>query len=56
VNVTDPQVNEFLRERGGVKFVNEIYAGPVPGALWRVRYFRDLQPEEYGVILKPNGS
>jgi hypothetical protein len=56
VNVTDPQVNEFLRERGGVKFVNEVYSEHVPGALWRVRYFRDTQPEEYAVILKPDGS
>jgi membrane protease YdiL (CAAX protease family) len=56
VDVTNPQVNEFLRERGGVASVNGIYAGEVPGALWRVRYFRDGQPEEYGVILKPDGS
>ena len=56
VNVTDPQVNEFLRERGGADFVNNVYAGQNPGALWRVRYFRDGQPEEYGVILKPDGS
>ncbi len=56
VNVTDPTVNEFLRERGGVARVNEIYAQQVPGALWRVRYFRDGQPEEFAVILKPDGS
>jgi hypothetical protein len=56
VDVTNPYVNEFLRERGGVDFVNSIYSGQVPGALWRVRYFRDGQPEEYAVILKPDGS
>jgi len=28
----------------------------VPGALWRVRYFRDSQPEEFAIILKPEGS
>jgi Type II CAAX prenyl endopeptidase Rce1-like len=56
VNVTDPVVNEFLRQRGGVARVNEIYEKQVPGALWRVRYFRDSQPEEYAVILKPDGS
>ncbi len=50
VNVTDPVTNEFLRERGGIAQVNEIYATLVPGALWRVRYFRDSQPEEYAVI------
>jgi hypothetical protein len=56
VDVTDPFTNEFLRERSGVDFVNSIYAGPVPGALWRVRYYKDGQPEEYAVILKPDGS
>ena len=56
MNVTDPVANEFLRQRGGVARVNEIYAKQVPGALWRVRYFRDSQPEEYAVILKPDGS
>ena len=56
VNVTDPVTNEFLRERGGVAHLNEIYDQQVPGALWRVRYFRDSQPEEYAVILKPDGS
>ena len=56
VNVTDPVVNEFLRQRRGVARVNEIYDKQVPGALWRVRYFRDSQPEEYAVILKPDGS
>jgi membrane protease YdiL (CAAX protease family) len=56
VNVTDPATNEFLRQRGGVARVNEIYAKQVPGGLWRVRYFRDSQPEEYAVILKPDGS
>ncbi len=54
VNVTDPQVNEFLRERGGISLLNDIYAGANPGALWRVRYFRDGQPEEYGIILRPD--
>src|SRR6202040_4052677 len=56
VNVTDPVTNEFLRERVGVARVNEILATQVPGALWRVRYFRDSQPEEYAVVLKPDGS
>jgi hypothetical protein len=53
---TDPATNEFLRERIGIKAVNDIYATRVPGALWHVRYFRDSQAEEYGVVLKPDGS
>ncbi len=56
VDVTDPYVNEFLRQRVGVAGLNEICAKQVPGALWRARYFRDSQPEEYAVILKPDGS
>jgi membrane protease YdiL (CAAX protease family) len=55
-NTTDPQTNEFLRERVGVARVNEIYDKEVPGALWRVRYFRDRQPEEWIVVLRPNGA
>ncbi len=56
VDNTDPQINEYLRERIGVTRLNEIYATQVPGALWRVRYFRDSQKEEYAVILKPDGA
>jgi membrane protease YdiL (CAAX protease family) len=55
-NVTDPFANEFLRERIGIEGLNNIYSGLIPGALWRVRYFRDGQAEEYAVILKPDGS
>ena len=54
--ISDPTTNEFLRERVGVARVNEIYDKQVPATLWRVRYFRDSQPEEYAVILKPDGS
>jgi membrane protease YdiL (CAAX protease family) len=56
VDSTDPLVNEYLRERIGVARLNEIYASDVPGALWRVRYFRDSEKEEYAAILKPDGS
>src|SRR5712671_482469 len=55
-NTTDPVTNEFLRERVGVLRINEIYDQQAPGALWRVRYLRDSQPEEYAVVLKPDGS
>jgi hypothetical protein len=56
VDTTDPVTNEFLRQRGGIARLNDIYAKQVPGALWRVRYFRDSQPEEYAVILRTDGS
>ena len=53
---TDPVTNEFLRERVGIARLNEIYANEVPGAIWQVRYFRDSQPEEFSIKLKPDGS
>jgi membrane protease YdiL (CAAX protease family) len=53
---TLPVTNEFLRRRMSISQINDIYATRVPGALWRVRYFRDAQPEEYAVTLKPDGS
>lgn len=55
-DIVDPVTNEFLRERVGIARVNEIYENQVPGALWQARYFRDSQPEEYAVKLKPDGS
>jgi membrane protease YdiL (CAAX protease family) len=56
VDITDPITNEFLRERVGIAKTNEIYDKLAPGALWRARYFRDSQPEEYAVVLKPDGT
>src|SRR5580693_10502931 len=53
---TDPVTNEFLRQRVGIVRLNEIYANEVPGAIWQVRYFRDSQPEEFSIKLKPDGS
>jgi membrane protease YdiL (CAAX protease family) len=55
-NVTDPVTNEFLRQRVGIDRLNQIYATEVPGVVWQVRYFRDSQPEEYSIKLKPDGS
>jgi hypothetical protein len=56
VNKMDPTVNEYLRRRMPVKQINRIYAEQVPGVLWRVRYFKDSQPEEFAVVLKPDGG
>jgi hypothetical protein len=56
VNRMDAIANEFLRERVGIAGANEIYAKRVPGVLWLVRYFRDSEPEEFSVVLKPDGS
>jgi membrane protease YdiL (CAAX protease family) len=54
--IADPIINEYLRQRIGVAGINAIYANQVPAALWRVRYFRDSQAEEFAVILRPDGS
>jgi len=55
-NNSDPLVNEFMRERVGITKLNDVYASQIPAALWRIRYFRDSQKEEYAVVLKPDGS
>jgi membrane protease YdiL (CAAX protease family) len=55
-NVTQPVVNEYLRRRLSIAQINEIYQQRIPGALWAVRYFRDSQPEEFLVVLKPDGA
>jgi len=56
VDIADPVTNEFLRERIGIAGTNAIYAQRVPASLWRVRYFRDSQPEEFAVVLRPDGT
>ena len=56
VNVMDPTANEFMRRKIGIPALDEVYATQVPGALWSVRYFQSLNPEEYSVVLKPDGS
>lgn len=56
VDTTDPTVNEFLNRRMSASAINDIYDHQVPGALWRVRYFRDSQVEEFLVTEKPDGS
>ncbi|HTZ46885.1 MAG TPA: type II CAAX endopeptidase family protein [Verrucomicrobiae bacterium] len=55
VDTTDPMTNEYLYRRMSVSSINDIYEKRIPGALWRVRYFRDSQPEEYAVTVKPDG-
>src|SRR5258708_40151970 len=56
VDIADPVVNEFLRQRIGIAGINAVYSERVPAALWRVRYFRDSQAEEFAVILRPDGA
>jgi len=56
VDTTNPVTNEYLRRRMSIADINKIYDEHVPGALWRVRYFRDSLPEEFAVTLKPDGS
>ena len=55
-DVTSGVTNEYLHRRLSIAQINQIYQERVPGALWVVRYFRDSQPEEFAVVLKPDGS
>jgi len=55
-DTTNPLANEYLRRRMPIADVNKIYEQRVPGALWRVRYFRNSQPEEFAVTLRPDGT
>lgn len=52
----DDYTNEYLRRAIGIAAANRIYRNDVPSAFWTIRYFRDSQPEEYFVVLKPDGS
>lgn len=56
VSVSDPVTSEYLRRTVGIAEANRIYGQETPGALWRVRYFREGQAEEYAVILRPDGT
>ncbi len=53
---SDPYVNEFLRRKIGIAGANRVYREKVPLALWRVRYFRDGETDEYSVIVRPDGG
>ena len=53
---SDSAASEFLRERVGVAGVNKLYASQIPIGLWGTRYFKDGDPEEYFVVLRPDGS
>jgi membrane protease YdiL (CAAX protease family) len=56
VDTTNPITNEFLRRRMPIPEINRIYEQKVPGALWRVRYFRDSDPEEFAITVKADGA
>jgi len=55
-NSFDAVTSEYLRRKIGVDETNRIYREKVPGVLWRVRYFRDSQKEEYAVVLRVDGT
>jgi len=54
--LVDGITNEYLRRKIGLDETNRIHREKVPGVLWRVRYFRDSEKEEYSVILRPDGT
>ncbi len=52
----DPLTNEYLRRTIGIDAANRLYREEVPSAFWTARYFRDLQKEEYFIVLRPDGA
>lgn len=56
VTRSDAYVNEFLRRKIDIGGANRLFQEKVPIALWRVRYFRDGEKEEYAVVLRPDGA
>ena len=54
--LADPITNEYLRRRGGIALLNEVYGNEVPVAFWQVRYFRDGDAEEFSIKLGPAGA
>ena len=52
----EPLVNEYLRRYIGIAGANRVYRDQAPAAFWVVQYFRDSQPEQYRVILLPDGG
>jgi Type II CAAX prenyl endopeptidase Rce1-like len=56
LNNSDPGATEFLREKIGASGVNKLYAEQIPIGLWGTRYFKDSDPEEYFIALRPNGQ
>ena len=55
-NFPNSAANEFLRRKIGIAGADRVYRNQVPPALWRVRYYRDSEKEEYSVVVKPDGS
>ena len=53
---SDSYANEYLRRKVGIAGANRVYREKVPLALWRVRYFRDGETEEYSAIVRPDGG
>jgi len=52
----DPATDEFLAQKVGINGANQIYEEKVPQVFWRVRYFRDLDPEEFVVLFRADGA
>jgi hypothetical protein len=56
VDSFDGYTNEYLRRQIGLAGANRLYQEKVLSVFWRVRYFRDSQKEEYGVVIRTDGA
>ncbi len=54
--IVDGYLSEYLRRQVGIAGANKIYREKVPFVFWRVRYFRDSEQEEYGVVIRTDGA
>jgi membrane protease YdiL (CAAX protease family) len=52
----DSDATEFLTQKVGIAGTNRIYQQQVPEVFWRVRYFRDSDPEESAVLFRVDGG
>src|SRR5260370_14025990 len=55
VNIADPAVNEFLRQRSGIGGVKTIFSERLSAAPLRVAFFRYHPPEGGAVVFLPEG-
>ena len=56
VDTFDGAKNEYLRREMGMTQTRDLYRERIPSVFWRVRYFKDSEKEEYGVVLRPDGA
>jgi membrane protease YdiL (CAAX protease family) len=52
----DGETMKYLLEAQGLEGLNRLYREDLQGALWKARFFKPLEKEEYLVALRPDGA